>query len=176
VDREAGVLTITLNRPRVHNAYNAAMRDRLVEALRLASADAEIRTVVLRGAGQSFCSGGDLSEFGRVSNSAANHVVRTTRSAAAELVHVGDRVRAELHGHATGAGIELAAFAAHVAATPDTVARLPELGMGLIPGSGGTVSIARRIGRERTAWLALSGARLDARRALAWGLFDEIMA
>jgi enoyl-CoA hydratase/carnithine racemase len=51
---------------------------------------------------------------------------------------------------------------------------LPEVGMGLVPGAGGTVSLPRRIGRQRTAWLALSGARLDADTALAWGLVDEI--
>ena len=51
--------------------------------------------------------------------------------------------------------------------------RLPEVGMGLVPGAGGTVSVTRRIGRHRTAWLALTGARLDVDMAIAWGLVDE---
>jgi enoyl-CoA hydratase/carnithine racemase len=68
----------------------------------------------------------------------------------------------------------LAAFAGRVVARSDFTASLPELSLGLIPGAGGTVSIRRRIGRHRTALLALSGARLDATTALAWGLVDEL--
>ena len=73
-----------------------------------------------------------------------------------------------------GAGIELPAFAARVTATEDAVMALPELGIGLIPGAGGTVSIPRRIGQHRAAYLALSGCRIDAVRALRWGLIDDI--
>jgi enoyl-CoA hydratase/carnithine racemase len=73
-----------------------------------------------------------------------------------------------------GAGIELAAFAGRVTATADTVIRLPEIGMGLIPGAGGTASLPARVGRERTAYLALSGAPLAATDALRWGLVDEV--
>jgi enoyl-CoA hydratase/carnithine racemase len=61
-----------------------------------------------------------------------------------------------------------------VVARPDATFWLPELSLGLIPGAGGTVSLPRRIGRQRTAWLALSGRSLDARTALAWGLVDEV--
>ncbi|MCZ0997091.1 enoyl-CoA hydratase/isomerase family protein [Streptomyces mirabilis] len=81
---------------------------------------------------------------------------------------------AHLHGACVGAGIELAAFAGRVLAAPDTLIRLPEVGMGLIPGAGGTASLPVRIGRERTAYLALSGDTLSAAQALGWGLVDEI--
>jgi enoyl-CoA hydratase/carnithine racemase len=70
--------------------------------------------------------------------------------------------------------VELAAFAGRMTADPATTFGLPEVGMGLVPGSGGTVSVARRIGRARTAWLALTGSVVDAPTALAWGLVDEI--
>jgi enoyl-CoA hydratase/carnithine racemase len=59
-------------------------------------------------------------------------------------------------------------------ARPDATFRLPEIAMGLVPGAGGTVSLPRRIGRERTAWLALSGQAIDAPTALDWGLVDTI--
>jgi enoyl-CoA hydratase/carnithine racemase len=78
------------------------------------------------------------------------------------------------HGACVGAGVELAAFAGHVKATPDAFFQLPEVSMGLIPGAGGTVSITRRIGRQRTAWMALTGGRVDAATALEWGLIDDI--
>jgi enoyl-CoA hydratase/carnithine racemase len=69
--------------------------------------------------------------------------------------------------------MELPAFARCVVARDDTWFQLPELGMGLIPGAGGTVSLPRRIGRWRTAWLAISGARLDVDMAARWGLVDH---
>jgi enoyl-CoA hydratase/carnithine racemase len=100
--------------------------------------------------------------------------VRTTRSPARLLALCAGRLRAEVHGACIGAGIELPAFAARVVAREDAFAELPELSMGLVPGAGGTVSLPRRIGRQKTAWLGLSGERIDAARGLAWGLFDAV--
>jgi enoyl-CoA hydratase len=80
----------------------------------------------------------------------------------------------EVHGACIGAGVELPSFAGHVVAAPDAFFQLPELSMGLVPGAGGTVSLTRRIGRYRTAYLALSGARIDAPTAARWGLVDAV--
>ncbi|HYT40119.1 MAG TPA: enoyl-CoA hydratase/isomerase family protein, partial [Acidimicrobiia bacterium] len=79
-----------------------------------------------------------------------------------------------LHGACIGAGIEMAAFAGRVIAHIDAVISLPEVGLGLIPGAGGTVSLPRRIGRHRTAELALGGGPIDAPTAQKWGLVDAI--
>ncbi|HEX3334643.1 MAG TPA: enoyl-CoA hydratase/isomerase family protein, partial [Acidimicrobiales bacterium] len=79
-----------------------------------------------------------------------------------------------LHGACMGSGIELAAFTDWVIAAEDTQIALPEIGLGLIPGAGGTISLPRRIGRLRTAWLAFSGCAIDAPTAQSWGLVDEI--
>ncbi len=73
-----------------------------------------------------------------------------------------------------GAGVELPPFAGRVVARADATFRLPEVGMGLVPGAGGTVSIPRRVGRQRAAWLALTGSAIDAQTALDWGLVDAI--
>lgn len=175
VARAVTRLTITLDRPARHNAFSAAMRDALAEALALAAVDAEIAEILLRGAGASFCSGGDLDEFGTCPDTATGHLVRSTRSPARLLAALGTRVRAEVHGACIGAGLELAAFASEITATADTFFALPEVAMGLLPGAGGTVSIPRRIGRQRTAALALTGRRLDAATARAWGLIDAIV-
>jgi enoyl-CoA hydratase/carnithine racemase len=104
------------------------------------------------------------------------HLVRTVRSPARLLAGLGPRLIVHLHGACVGAGIELAAFAATVVAAPDTRCRLPEISLGLIPGSGGTVSIPRRIGRHRAAWLALGGETIDVQTAEQWGLVDEIVS
>jgi enoyl-CoA hydratase/carnithine racemase len=176
VDRQESRLVVTLNRPSVHNAYNAAMRDGLYQALAVAAADPTITGVDLFGAGPSFCSGGDLTEFGTLDDPAHAHVVRTGQSPARLLFDLAERVTAHLHGSCIGSGIELPAFARHVRADPGTRFQLPELAMGLIPGAGGTVSVARRIGFQRTAWLVLSGRFIDASTAEAWGLVDQVVS
>lgn len=176
VTRSGDELEVVLNRPTRRNAYDRHMRDALVEALHLAALDDTISRVVLTGSGPAFCSGGDLDEFGTAPDPVSAHLVRT-RAGAGRLLHeLRDRIQARVHGTCVGSGIELPAFAGTVLATPETTFRLPEVGMGLIPGAGGTVSIPRRIGRWRTLYLALTGSVLDSPTALAWGLVDALGA
>jgi len=172
--RDGSTLWLTLNRPQRHNAFNAPMRDQLVELLRVAAADNSIGGVVLEGAGPNFCSGGDLAEFGSHPDPATAHHVRSIRSAGWWLHQLGDRARVHVQGRCVGAGIELPAFTPSVIALDDATFRLPEVTMGLVPGAGGTASMTRRIGRQRMAWLALTGAEIDAPTALSWGLIDRI--
>jgi enoyl-CoA hydratase/carnithine racemase len=167
-------LEVVLDRPHVHNALNAVLRDALCEALAVAAADDTVAWVHLRGRGPSFCSGGDLDEFGTAPDPVRAHLVRVARSVAAAVAPMASRTTAHVHGACIGAGIEVAATAGHVVAAPDSRIRLPEVAMGLVPGAGGTASLPRRIGRHRTAWLALTGCWLDAPAALGWGLVDEI--
>jgi enoyl-CoA hydratase/carnithine racemase len=174
LERRDTRVTVVLDRPEVHNALGTRLRDELVDALRAVAADPTITEVVLRGDGPSFCSGGDLREFGTFPDPVTAHAIRSTRLPARAVAAVRDRLRAEVHGACVGAGVELAAFAARAVAAPGTTFRLPEVGMGLIPGSGGTWSVPARVGRQRAAWLALSGASIDAQTALDWGLIDEI--
>ena len=174
IERDGTRLVLTLNRPERHNAYDMALKDALCECLQLALEDTSIDLVCLRGNGPSFSAGGDLSEFGSVSNPGLAHLSRTTRSAAALLSAQSAHTEAWVHGACIGAGIELPAFTQHVTAHPDTFFQLPEVAMGLIPGAGGTVSVVKRVGRQRTAYLALSNQRLDAETALAWGLIDAL--
>jgi len=173
LERDGDELVITLQDPDRRNAYSAAMRDALVDALAVAAADPALR-VRLRGDGPSFSAGGDLDEFGTVSDPATAHEIRMRRSAGRALAELRERVTAEVHGTCVGAGVELPAFAGRVVAHPDTTFRLPEVAMGLIPGAGGTASLPPRIGRRRTALLALRGTPIDAPTALAWGLVDHV--
>ncbi|MGC1282707.1 MAG: enoyl-CoA hydratase/isomerase family protein, partial [Streptosporangiaceae bacterium] len=173
-ERDDGVMRVTLNRPARRNAYSRELRDALVEALLVPILDETITRVVIAGAGPSFCSGGDLDEFGTAPDTATAHFIRTSGGAAGPLHRIADRTEVKLHGSCVGAGIELAAFAGRVIAQPGTTFRLPEVAMGLIPGAGGTVSIPRRIGPWRTLYLALSGTALDAHTAARWGLVDQV--
>jgi enoyl-CoA hydratase/carnithine racemase len=179
VDREGGILRVRFNRPARHNAFSTDARAALLDGLEVARLDPSVTDVVLSGTGPSFCSGGDLAEFGTFTDPAAAHLARTRHSPALVLDalrrRLGGRLRAEVHGQVLGSGLEMAAYCGRVVAHPESVLKLPELELGLIPGAGGTVSITRRIGRWRTAYLFLSGAVLDAATAHRWGLVDEVV-
>jgi len=172
-ERSGHRLTVTLARPSVRNAVDAAMQQALADAL-LAAAEPDITEVVLAGDGPSFSTGGDLAEFGSLADPVSAHLVRLGRSPARALARVAGRTTAVVHGPCYGAGVELPAFARRVIARPGTTFTLPEVAMGLVPGAGGTVSLPRRIGRQHTAWLAITGHALDATTARDWGLVDEI--
>jgi enoyl-CoA hydratase/carnithine racemase len=174
VARDGDVLRLTLSRPDVRNAFNAAMREALLDGLAIASADRSIGRVLLDGEGPAFCSGGDLAEFGTLVDPAAAHLLRVGRNVGRAIHGLRDRMTVYVHGSCVGAGVELPPFARRITAHPDTTFRLPEVGMGLVPGAGGTVSIPRRVGRHRAMLLALTGSAIDARTALDWGLIDTI--
>ena len=174
VSRKDGTLRLTLNRPHMRNAFNAAMREALLDGLMIATVDPTVDEIVVDGAGANFCSGGDLDEFGTLDDPASAHLLRVDRSVARAVHELRNRTTFIVHGACIGAGVEIPAFAGRVVARPDATFRLPELSMGLVPGAGGTVSIPRRIGRERFRSMALTGAMIDATTALSWGLVDEI--
>jgi hypothetical protein len=174
VARDGDVLSIMLTRPDRLNALDSAMRDELIEALTLGAAAPDIAKVELRGEGRAFCAGGDLDEFGSRSDPAAAHLIRLERSIGRAIFQLEKPTVTYLHGACMGSGIELAVFTDWVVAAADTQIALPEVGLGLVPGAGGTVSLTRRIGRLRTAWLAFSGSTIDAATARRWGLVDEL--
>jgi enoyl-CoA hydratase/carnithine racemase len=177
-ERIGDVLHVRFNRPQRHNAFSTDARAALLETLDVALLDTSVTEVVLGGNGRSFCSGGDLAEFGTFADPASAHLARTRHSPALALdaltARLGRACRAEVHGQVLGSGLEMAAFCGHVTCRADATLGLPELALGLIPGAGGTVSITRRIGRWRSAYLVLSGDFIDPATALDWGLVDAV--
>jgi enoyl-CoA hydratase/carnithine racemase len=173
--REDDVLLVTLDRPGAGNAIDRPMRDALHEAFALANADQTIARILLRARGKAFSLGADLGEFGTTTDPAEAHRIRTLTLPAREAARCADRFEAYVDGACIGAGLELAAFARRLTATRRSWFQLPELAMGILPGAGGCVSISRRIGRQRTLQLILSGRRLSASRALDWGLVDALV-
>jgi enoyl-CoA hydratase/carnithine racemase len=166
---------LTLTRAPKHNAFDAQMREELCDALDVIAAEPSL-PVVLLGEGRSFCSGGDLDEFGTAASPLAAHLVRGARSVARRLDRLAERLVVGVHGRCIGAGIELSAFATTVIATETASFLLPELALGLNLGAGGTISLPRRIGRHRTLALLLEPEPIDAFAARACGLVDEIVA
>jgi len=174
MERMDSELSILLNSPSNRNALSVSMREGLSEAFSLVAMDDSIERVVVSGAGPCFSAGGDLKEFGTSKDIAEAHRIRQLKMPAQYLAEHAQRYSFNLHGACIGAGIELPAFAGHISATRDAFFRLPEVGMGLIPGAGGCVSIPRRIGRHRTNYFAVTGMELSADEALSWGLIDEL--
>jgi len=173
IETEGATLRLRLNRPGVRNAFDAAMRDALCDALQFAIDHPDQPAIELSGVGPAFSAGGDLDEFGSAGDVGEAHLIRTLRSPAGLLHRLRDRATARLHGACVGAGIEVPA-AGRVTAALGAFFRLPEVSMGLIPGAGGTASIPRRIGRRRAAYMAISGADIDVATALTWGLIDAV--
>lgn len=173
VAHEARHTVVSLHRPHRHNALDRRMRDELDAAL--APLVERRGPVIVRGDGPSFCSGGDLDEFATFPDPASAHLIRLTRSLAWRFHQLQRRLVVGLHGACLGAGIELPAFAARVVAADDARIGLPELGLGLIPGAGGTVSIPRRTGRQTLLRMVWSGESIDAYRARRLGLVDEVV-
>ena len=177
--RDAQHLIVNLNAPDSHNEIDITLRDALCEAFELAMIDDAIEKLSISASGKSFSIGGALSEFGQVANPATAHWIRSIRLPGRLLARLVWRdkpvhVKAHLNGPAIGAGLELAAFAHEVTAHSKAWIQLPEITMGLIPGAGGTVSVSRRIGRHKTAYMTLTGKRIRAETACAWGLIDKI--
>jgi len=165
---------VVLSRPDKRNAFDAQMREELCDVLDALEVE-QAAPVILRGEGPSFCAGGDLDEFGTVTDPVTGHLLRTQRSVATRLHRLAGRCVAAVHGASVGAGVEFAAFARRVVAAADAVFQLPEAALGLIPGAGGTVSLPARIGRHRTLELLVTGATIDAETARCWGLVDEVV-
>jgi enoyl-CoA hydratase len=172
IQRPGAPTEINLNRPSSANAVNTRMRTELVGILSaLALTEGPLQ---LTGNGRHFCAGGDLREFGMAGYPLGAHVERISQNVPGAVARIADRLTARVHGACVGAGMEIASFARHVVADPNTSWRLPEISMGLLPGCGGTVSIPRRIGRQRTLLMAVTGMKIDPRTALEWGLVDEV--
>jgi 2-(1,2-epoxy-1,2-dihydrophenyl)acetyl-CoA isomerase len=172
--REGAVLTITLNRPDVFNAFNAALHRALHAALEEA-ADPAIRAVVITGAGRGFCSGQDLKEFQEMPESIRERLEQTYHPNIRLIRGLEKPVIAAVNGPCAGAGLSLAC-ACDVRIASDAANFVPGfIGIGLIPDSGGSWFVHRLLGFARAFEWMTSNRRLTAAEAHAWGLVSEVV-
>ena len=170
------VAWITLNRPRVLNAYNIQMRDDLFEALTAVSWDPEVRGVVISGAGdRAFCAGADLTEFGTAPSQRIARQVRWERDVWGILMDLPIPTIAAMHGYVFGSGLEIALCCDIRIATTNAIFGLPETSLGFIPAAGATQTFPRAVGAGQTLWTLLTAERMDANRAFSIGLISEIV-
>ena len=176
LERDGGVATLTINRPKVLNALNTQTLDELRRAVLELKHDAGVRAVILTGAGEkSFVAGADINELatqtpitGREHAIAGQHVI--------DLVeHLGKPVIAAINGYALGGGCELAmACTIRIAAETAKLGQ-PEINLGLIPGYAGTQRLARIVGRGRALELLLTGDQISAQEAHRLGLVNRVV-
>jgi enoyl-CoA hydratase len=168
------VAVVTLNRPRVLNAYNVEMRDALHEALLAVRDDPEVRVMVLAGSGRAFSTGGDLAEFGTAPSPVGAREARWHRDVWGLLWSLPQLSVAAVHGLAVGGGFEMAMLCDQCWASAAARFRLPETGLGMMPGVAGTQTLPRLLGVGRALDLVLTGRWLAAQEALRLGLVARL--
>jgi 2-(1,2-epoxy-1,2-dihydrophenyl)acetyl-CoA isomerase len=172
--RDGAVLTITLNRPDVLNAFNGAMHKALGAALKEARAD-EVRAVVITGAGRGFCVGQDLTEFRDAAGDIGDRLRSTYHPNISAIRALEKPVIAAVNGAAAGAGMSFAC-ACDIRIASDAAVFVPAfVNIGLVPDSGGTFFVTRLLGYARAFEWLCSGRRLSAAQAHAWGLVSEVV-
>lgn len=164
LDRDGGVLTLTLNRPDKLNAIHNELADALLDALRSAAADSAVRAIRLRGHGRAFCAGRDVSA------PPTERDLELVQAVARAIVTHRCPVIAAVHGWTVGAGFEWMMNADTVFAATDTRFKLPEASLGVFVTGGLVATLPAAVGPMRAKALTLLGEAFDAPQALAWGL------
>ena len=172
--REGAVLTVTLNRPDVLNAFNAALHGGLAAALKEARGP-DVRAVVVTGAGRGFCVGQDLTEFREAPGDIGSRLRDTYHPNVLALRTLEKPVIAAVNGVAAGAGMSFAC-ACDLRIAADSASFVPAfINIGLIPDSGGSYFVTRILGPSRAFEWLNSGRKLTAAEAHAWGLVSEVV-
>jgi enoyl-CoA hydratase/carnithine racemase len=174
-EQRDGVLTVTLNRPERRNAIDALMREALSNALDEAALSTDVRAVVITGAGESFCAGGDLGSFDELHDP---RVYRHVSHALSDLMDALERLEkptiAAIDGAATGAGLTLALCCDWRVGSERAQMVFREGRLGLVPTHGGVTRLVKLIGLAKAKEALLGGDDHDARESLRLGLLSEI--
>jgi len=174
-ERREQVGWITLNRPEAINAINDAVREGLPAALRAFDADPAVHVILLHGAGpRGFCAGADLKEKRPDDGDVGPQALRGRAVWIDAFDAIAKPVIAAIHGYCMGGGLEIALACDLRIAAPGAVFALPETGLGLIPGGGGTQRLPRLVGLGRALDLLLTGERIDAEEAHRCGLVSRL--
>jgi enoyl-CoA hydratase/carnithine racemase len=175
-DLRDGVGVLSFNRPERHNAVDDDMHEQWTTAVLDAIADPEVRCIVLRGEGRSFCSGRDTSQLGRRRAGDTDfRFIRRHQDVRLAMLDAPKPIIAAIRGHALGGGLETALAADMRIAATDAVLGFPEINYGLTVDTGGSPLATALAGPARAKWLLMSGERIDAAQALAWGLVDWVV-
>jgi enoyl-CoA hydratase len=170
-----GITTLTINRPRALNSLNSDVIRELECALYELDLDAAVKAVVLTGAGEkSFVAGADIKEMSELSAFEAHDFARRGQRLMLLINKMRKPVIAAVNGYALGGGLELALACDFIYASEKAKFGFPEVGLGVIPGFGGTQNLARLIGPNKANELVFSGRIISAAQAHSWGIVNEL--
>jgi len=173
---DAGIATITFNRPKALNALNQALLTEFSKALDEVGADESIRVLILTGAGEkAFVAGADISELATFSSLQAKHFSKAGHAIIAKLQELPIAVIAAVNGFALGGGSEIALGCDFIYAADTARFGLPEIGLGLIPGFGGTQRLPRLVGANVAKELTFTGRMMSAAEAVQVGLVNKMV-
>lgn len=173
---EGGVATVRLNRPDRHNALGSRLVEELGEALDEVEGAGEARVMILTGAGErAFCSGVDLKERSRMGADERWSHNRALNAFAERLARLQVPTIAALNGLAFGGGLEITLACDFRIAVEGAEFALPEVGIGIVPGAGGTQRLPRLVGPTRAKEMILTGRRISAGSALEMGLVSKVV-
>jgi enoyl-CoA hydratase/carnithine racemase len=175
IEKKEGIGYLTLNRPDVRNAFNQEMIDEIRDALRLIDKDEEIRVLIITGAGKAFQAGADIAELSVMK---PMDILRWNEGIVrinAALEKLRQPVIAAINGHAMGGGVELAISCTLRVIAESAKMALPEVKLGIIPGTGGTQRLPRLIGKGRATELILTGDAITAKHAFEIGLVNKVV-
>jgi enoyl-CoA hydratase/carnithine racemase len=173
-ERDGPIAVITLNRPEVLNACNSATHKEMHTAIEAAEIDADVKVVVITGAGRAFCSGSDLREVGQFQGAAARRYLKLDFTTKNRIATCQKPVIGALHGHVAGGGFEMALACDLRIVAEDVLFSLPEINLGTIPGSGGLQRLPQVVGLGIAKEWALTGRRIDAAEAFRTGLVNAV--
>jgi 2-(1,2-epoxy-1,2-dihydrophenyl)acetyl-CoA isomerase len=177
LDITDGIATLTLDRPAKKNALDLSIRDEIADALVRVRENDAVRALVLTGAGENFCSGGDLRSMAttEITAEAGQRRMRAIHGWLRELIEFDRPVIAAVDGVAYGAGFSLALTADFVLATPRARFCASFQRVGLVPDSGILYTLPRVVGLQRAKALLFSAREIDAATAENWGIVFEIV-
>ena len=171
-----GAAVLTLHNPPM-NLVTLALTRELDAALVRLAAETDVRVLVITGAGErAFCAGSDIKEFGSVADDVVGKKLAAENAAFSRLAAFPKPTIAAIEGLAFGGGLELAVCCDLLVMAADARVALPEVKLGVFPGSGGTLRVPRRIGEARAKQLMFTGEPIDAATALAWGLVTHVVS
>ncbi|OGU18447.1 MAG: enoyl-CoA hydratase [Geobacteraceae bacterium GWC2_53_11] len=172
-----GITTLTVNRPQVLNALNSEVVQELECALYELDLDSAVKAVVVTGAGEkAFVAGADIKEMAGMSSFDAHDFSRRGQRLMLLMERMRKPVIAAVNGYALGGGLELALACDFIYASEKAKFGFPEVGLGVIPGFGGTQNLARLIGPNKANELVFSGRIIGAAQACEWGIVNELCA
>jgi len=177
VEQDKGIVTLTLNRPRVMNCLNFELLHALEAQVRKLRFQPDVRVVIVTGAGdKAFCAGADLKERATLTPVQVKEYIFTIRDLFASIENFNKPVIAAVNGHAFGGGTELALASDIRIASANATMGLTETRLAIIPGAGGTQRLPRLVGKGKAKELIFTGKRVGAEEALQIGLVNKVVS